>query len=204
MIAIDYNVSDKDQLRGRYLFNSSKGLDAVANLPVFFEPSPNVNHSVSVSEFHNFSPSLENELRVSYSRNNANITAGDFKFPGLDAFPNLSFDDLNLQVGPDPNTPTGSIENLSTLQDNLTKTWGRHTVKVGYSAFDVILAGYFVQRARGDYDYASLEEFLMDNAPTGSAISGVFGERSAGFANVPFGFVSQAGYFNDDFSSGRT
>ena len=199
VIAIDYNMSDRDQIRGRYLFNSSKGIDAVANLPVFFEPSPNVNKSVSVSEFHNFSPSLENELRASYSRNNANITAGDFKFPGLDAFPNLSFDDLNLQVGPDPNTPTGSIENLSTLQDNLTKTIGRHTLKAGYSAFDVILAGYFVQRARGDYDYATLEEYLLDQAPTGGNLSGVSGERSAGFANVPFGFLSQAGYFNDDF-----
>jgi hypothetical protein len=199
VIAIDYNVSDRDQLRGRYLYNSSKGIDAIADLPVFFEPSPDVNNSGSISEFHNFSPSLENELRVSYSRNNANTTAGDFKFPGLDAFPNLAFDDLNLQVGPDPNTPSGSIENLSTLQDNLSKTWGRHTIKVGYSAFDVILAGYFVQRARGDYDYATLEEYLYDDAPTGGNLSGVSGERSAGFANVPFGFLSQAGYANDDF-----
>jgi len=199
VIAIDYNMSDRDQIRGRYLYNSSKGIDAVANLPVFFEPEPNVNNSVSVSEFHNFSPSLENELRASYNRNNANITAGNFKFPGLDAFPNLAFDDLNLQVGPDPNTPSGSIENLSTLQDNLTKTIGRHTLKAGYSAYDVILAGYFVQRARGDYDYATLEEYLLDQAPTGGNLSGVSGERSAGFANVPFGYLSQAGYFNDDF-----
>ena len=199
VIAIDYNLSDKDQIRGRYLCNSSKGLDAIANLPVFFEPSPNVNNSVSVSEFHNFSPSLENELRVSFSRNNANITAGDFKFPGLDAFPNISIDDLGLQIGPDPNTPSGSIENLSTLQDNLTKTFGRHTLKGGYSATDVIMSGYFVQRARGDYDYSTLGEFLLDQMPDGGNISGVFGERSVGSDNVPFGFLQQAGYFNDDF-----
>jgi hypothetical protein len=197
--AIDYNMSDKDQLRGRYIYNSSKGIDFAANLPVFFQPSPNINHSVAVSEFHNFSPTLINELRVSYSRNNANITAGDFKFPGLDQFPNLAFDDLNLQVGPDPNTPTGSIENLSTLQDNLTKTWGKHTFKAGYSASDVILSGYFVQRARGDYNYATLGEYLLDQMPTGGNLSGVSGERSAGSSNVPFGFLSQAGYFNDDF-----
>jgi len=199
VIAVDYNLSDKDQLHGRYLYNSSKGIDFYAQLPVFFEPLPNVNNSGSFSEFHNFSPTIENELRVSYSRNNQNITAGDFKFPGLDMFPNLSFDDLNLQVGPDPNTPSGSIENLSTLQDNLTLTKGRHTIKVGYSATDVILAGFFVQRARGDYDYASLEQYMLDQAPTGGNLSGVSGERSAGFANVPFGFLSQAGYANDDF-----
>ncbi|HTP89720.1 MAG TPA: carboxypeptidase-like regulatory domain-containing protein, partial [Bryobacteraceae bacterium] len=94
VIAIDYNLSDKDQIRGRYLYNSSKGLDAVANLPAFFEPLPNVNNSVSVSEFHSFSATMANELRVSYNRNNQNITAGSFKFPGLDMFPNLAFDDL--------------------------------------------------------------------------------------------------------------
>ncbi|HZU27265.1 MAG TPA: TonB-dependent receptor [Bryobacteraceae bacterium] len=199
VVAIDYNMSSKDQIRGRYYYNNSQGLDNVANLPVFFEPLPNLNKSVSVSEFHNFSATLENELRASYSRNNQNITAGNFKFPGLDAFPNLSIDDLNLQIGPDPNTPSGSIENLSTLQDNVTKSWGRHTFKFGYSATDVILAGFFVQRARGDYDYATLEQYLLDQMPTGGNISGVSGERTTGNANVPFGFFQQASYFNDDF-----
>ena len=124
MAAIDWNVSTKDQIRGRYFYNRSVGLDFIAALPVFFEPSPNVNNSLSISEFHNFSPSMENELRVSYSRNNQNIGAGNFKFPGLNVFPNIAIDDLQLQIGPDPNTPTGSIENLSQLQENLTKTWG--------------------------------------------------------------------------------
>jgi hypothetical protein len=197
--AIDWNVSAKDQVRGRYFYNKSVGLDFIAALPVFFAPSPNVNNSISISEFHNFSPSVENELRVSYSRNNQNIGAGDFKYPGLDAFPNISIDDLQLQIGPDPNTPTGSIENLSQLQENLTKTWGRHTFKAGFNMSDIILAGFFVQRVRGDYDYASLEEFLLDKQPSGGSLSGVQGERSAGSSNVPFGFLQMAGYVNDDF-----
>jgi hypothetical protein len=199
VIAVDYNLSDKDQLHGRYFYNNYQGLDSVANLPVFYEPQPNLNKSGTFSEFHNFSPTLQNEFRISYSRNNANVTAGNFKFPGLDAFPNLAFDDLNLQLGPDPNTPSGSIENLSTLQDNVTKTWGRHTFKAGYSAVDVILAGYFIQRARGDYNYASMEEYLLDNAPTGGNLSGVSGERSAGVPPAPFGFLMQSAFFNDDF-----
>ena len=147
-----------------------------------------------------FSPTLENELRVSYSRNNQTIGTGDFKFPGLDAFPNISIDDLQLQIGPDPNTPTGSIENLSQLQENLTKTWGRHTFKAGFNMSDIILSGFFVQRARGDYDYSTLEEFLLDKQPTGGSLSGVSGERSVGTANgVPFGFLQTAAYLNDDF-----
>jgi hypothetical protein len=197
--AIDFNISAKDQLRGRYIYNDYKGIDYYAALPVFFEPSPNVNNSVSVSEFHNFTPTTENELRISYSRNNENITAGNFKFPGLDMFPNIAIDDLSLQIGPDPNTPSGSIENLSTLQENLTKNWGKHTLKAGYSGFDVIMAGYFVQRVRGDYDYSTLSEYLLDQAPDGGNLSGVSGERTAGSPVVPFGFYSGAYYVNDDY-----
>ncbi len=45
---------------------------------------------------------------------------------------------------------------------------------------DIILSGFFVQRARGDYDYASFEEFLLDKQPDGGSLSGVQGERSFG------------------------
>ncbi len=189
VVAIDWNAGNKDQVRGRYLYNKTIGLDNFAELPVFYQPEPIINNSGSVSEFHNFSPTLENELRVSYSRNNSNIPAGNFKFPGMDVFPNLSFDELNgLQIGPDPNAPSGSIENLSQLQENITKTSGRHTFKAGYDAVDVILSGFFVQRVRGDYDYASLQTYLLDQQPDGGSTSGVTGERSFGAASgVPFG-----------------
>ena len=200
IVAIDYNLSDKDQVRGRYVYSNYTGIDFNAALPVFFQPSPSVARSGSISEFHNFSSTMENELRVSFRRFTNNIGGGPFKFPGLDAFPNLSFDDLNLQVGPDPNTPTGEIANNLGIQENLTKTLGRHTIKVGYSFSDAIITGSFVQRARGDYDYVNLEQYLLDQAPTGGNLSGVSGERSVGANNgVPFGFLSHAAFVNDDF-----
>jgi hypothetical protein len=201
IVAIDYNLSAKDQIRGRYVYDKSSGLDANANLPTFFQPNPTTNNSVSISEFHNFSPTLENEFRIAYRRINASIGAGAFQFPGLSAFPNLTFDDLQLQVGPDPNTPTGQIANSSSLQENLTKTWGKHTFKMGYNITDTILLGTFVQRARGDYDYASLEQYLLDQQPSGSSFGTPnSGERSAGAqGGVPFGFLQNAAYFQDDW-----
>ena len=112
-----------------------------------------MNKSISVSEFHNFSATMENELRLSYSRNNANTTAGDFKFPGL-RVP----EHLHRRTQPAnrsrPQHALGLHREPVQLQENLTKTWGRHTFKAGYDAIDVILTGFFVQRARGDYDYA--------------------------------------------------
>ena len=200
IVAIDWNISDKDQVRGRYVYSNSTGIDFNAALPVFFQPSPAVANSGSISEFHNFSSTMENELRVSFRRYTNNIGAGPYKFPGLDAFPNLTFDDLGLQIGPDPNTPSGEIANNLGIQENLTKTMGRHTIKAGYQFSDVILTGTFVQRARGDYDYNNLEQYLLDQAPTGGNLSGVSGERSVGANNgVPFGFLSNAAFVNDDF-----
>ena len=199
--AVDYDISSADQLRGRFVYDRSVGIDANAQLPVFYQPSPTINKMVAVSEFHNFSPSMENELRVSYRRNYGNTSAGNYVFPGLSAFPNISLDDLGLQIGPDPNSPSGSISNTSMAVDNLTKTWGKHSFKIGYSLTDVIITGTFVQRSRGDYDYASLEQFLLDEQPSGSAFgTPSSGERSVGAANgVPFGFLQNAAYFNDDW-----
>ena len=108
MVAVDYDMSAKDQFRGRYFYSNSTGIDFNAQLPVFYVPQPAVNYAGTFSEFHNFSPTLENELRVSFHRYNQNISGGGFSFPGLDAFPNISFDDLQLNIGPDPNTPTGA------------------------------------------------------------------------------------------------
>ena len=200
VVSIDWNVSAKDQVRGRYIYANSTGIDFSAALPVFFQPSPSVSHSGSISEFHNFSPTMENEMRISFSRTTASTGSGDFAFPGLPAFPNLSFDDLNLQLGPDPNAPFGQIANAFQIQDNITKTVGRHTIKAGYHFLDVILTGTFVQRARGDYDYHNLQEYLNDNAPTGGSLSGVSGEISVGApGGVPFGFLSHSAFVNDDF-----
>jgi hypothetical protein len=197
--AVDYDMSSRDQFRARFLYNNSTGIDAAANIPVFFAPNPDISKSGSISEFHNFNATTENELRVAFTRNFNSIQAGSFQFPGLTAFPNLSFDDLSLQLGPDPNTPSGQIENDAQLQESLTKTWGRHTFKAGFQMTDTILSGYFVQRVRGDYDYANLGQYLLDQQPTGGALSGVDGERDAGLPDVPYGFLQSAGYFNDDF-----
>ncbi len=129
------------------------------------------------------------------------MPVGSFTFPGLNAFPNIAIDELgSLQIGPDPNALSGAIQNLFQIQENVTKTWGRHTFKAGYNVTDIILATYFVQRVRGDYDYATLQTFLLDKQPDGGSTSGVTGERSFGAANgVPEGFLQNSAFFSDDF-----
>jgi hypothetical protein len=193
IVSLDYNMSDKDQIRGRWIYNKSEGLESPGpNLPIFTVSAPNNNYLYSVSEFHNFTPTLQNEFRGSFSRNVNSLGLPNIKFPGLDVFPQITLDELNgITIGPDG--PSGSIQNLFQLQDNVSKVWGKHNIKAGYHFTDVILTNYFIQRVTGNYEYNSLEQYLLDLTPD------VLGERSAGPTSYPAGFLQHEAFVNDDY-----
>lgn len=184
--SMDYNISASDQLRGRYIYNSAVGIDAAANLPAFFLSAPTKFHLASLAEYHSFNPSLSNELRVAFNRFANTTPAGNFQFPGLDSFPNLLFFDLGLQIGPDSNAPQFTIQNLYQAIDNVTWSRGRHTFKLGMEARKFISPQSFTQRARGDYDYTTVDLYLRDQNPDNLA------ERSLG---NPVYYGDQIGIF---------
>ena len=191
--SLDYNISDRDQLRGRWIYNRITGIDNFPVLPAFFVPQPNNTYTYTLSEFHTFSPTLQNEFRAAFSRNYNKVPVASQTFPGMKIFPDIDVDPLNVQIGGGSTEPSGSIQNLLQLQDNTTKVWGRHTIKVGYNFTDVILTNYFIQRVRGEYEYSTLQQYLYDLTPD------VLGERSAGPSAYPTGFLENAAYVNDDF-----
>jgi Carboxypeptidase regulatory-like domain len=191
--SIDYNVSTSDQLRGRYIYNRSVGLDFSPSLPAFFLPAPTKNHLVTINEYHTFRPNLTNEFRIGYNRFTNVTDTGNFQFPGLDSFPNLEFFDLNLQIGPDPNGPQFTIQNLYQMADTLSWTKGHHTLKFGIEGRKYISPQSFTQRSRGDYDYVTLDLYLRDQFPDFLA------ERSLGNP-VYYGDQSAVYWFaNDDW-----
>ena len=191
LVSLDYNISEKDQLRGRWIYNKQSSI-VPAEVPAFNASQPNNNYAYNLSEFHNFSPTLQNEFRISFSRNVNALPGTSLTFPGLDAFPVITIDELNgLTYG--PVGPSGSTQDLFQVTNNTTKVWGRHTLKFGGDFIDMIAANYFIQRVTGNYEYSTLELYLTDTAPD------VLGERSAGATSYPVGFLQYAGYVNDDF-----
>ena len=191
VVAIDYILSDKDQLRGRWIYNKTQGI-ATAQIPIFNVPSPNNNYFYSLSEFHNFSPTMQNEFRSSFSRNFNQEGVPNIKFPGLDVFPVITIDELGgVTMG--PSGPSGSIQNLAQFQDNLSIIKGNHTMKFGYHFTDVIATNYFIQRVLGNYEYSTFQQYLQDLTPD------VLGERSAGPTSDPVGFLENNAFFNDDW-----
>ncbi len=190
--SVDYNISERDQLRGRFVYNKYSSIDIAATLPSFFTAIPATDYLATLAEYHTFSPTITNEFRLGYNRQNQDFPAGDFAFPGLDAFPNLTFDELNLQLGPDPNAPQFGISNLYQGTDNLTWTWHNHTLKLGTEFRKSISPQSFTQRARGDYEWSNLEGYLLDLTPD-------FAQRTLGNVIYYGDQISTYSYFNDNW-----
>ncbi|MGH9570031.1 MAG: hypothetical protein ACRD4F_10340, partial [Candidatus Angelobacter sp.] len=195
--SVDVNLSDKDQIRGRYIYQKNDQTDISSNLASFFTAIPARNHLLTLSEYHTFTPTLTNEFRVGFNRFTQDIPAGNFSFPGTDSFPNLSFDDTGNptgdQIGPDPNAPQFTVQNLYQATDNIDWVKGKHNLKFGIEGRKYISPQGFTQRARGDYEYFSIEDFMADVVPTS------FGQRSTG-SNTYYGDQSAIYiYGNDSF-----
>jgi hypothetical protein len=191
--SIDYNISDKDQLRGRYIENRNSAVDTAAELPAFYTSTPTNNYLATMSEFHTFTPNLVNEVRLGFNRSNSSDPAGNFTFPGLDQFPNLYFYDLNLQLGPDGNAPQFGIQNNYQIVDNVTWTKSKHTIKFGFDGRKLISPQSFTQRSRGDYEWTTVVDYLLDNTPDQIA------QRSLGNVIYYGDQILAYGYVNDNW-----
>jgi len=191
---IDFNASDKDQWRGRYVNNHISAIDNTAQLPIFYAGRPTKSYLFTLAEYHTFNPNVTNELRFGYNRYNDSIPVPNFKFPGLDSFPNIGInEDLQLDLGPDDNAPQYTIINSYQIVDNMNWTKGKHTFKFGADARKLIAPQQFTQRARGDYQYKNLERYLLDLNPD------VLGERSLGAPTYYGDQIASYYYINDNW-----
>ena len=168
LVSADYTGVRGDQVRFRYIRNASVAVDpgAVPDLPTFTSESVGSRHLASLSYFRTLSPDWFNETRLAYTRSFDNLPSGDFEFPGLDSFPNITIEqDLDIQIGPYLSTPQQGVLNTYQIVNNLTFLRGRHTLKFGADARRNITSELFVQRQRGDYNYSTLERYLLDLSP---------------------------------------
>lgn len=194
--SVDYNISAKDSIRGRYIYNTQGSEDTAANLPAFFTTQPFRFDLFALSEYHTFTPNLTNEFRLGYNRYSNVLGAGNFSYPGLDSFPNLTFyDEGAINVGPDGNAPQFTIQNLYQLTDNVSWVKGKHSFKFGFDGRKYISPQGFTQRARGDYQWSFTDDFLHDLAPD---ING-FGQRSTGNHTYYGDQTAFYGYANDTY-----
>jgi hypothetical protein len=163
--SVDYTISDTDQVRGRLIYEREDAINTVADLPVFYTATPFRAYVATIAEYHAFNPHLTNEFRLGYQRQNQSEPVGNQTFPGLDAFPNLQFNNVNLQIGPNPNYPQATINNLYQGIENLSWIHGNHSFKFGTEFRDYISPELFIQSVRGNYEYSTVTNYLLDTTP---------------------------------------
>ncbi len=203
LVSVDYNISARDSLRARYISNKRTGFspEALSTLPSFYTQRPITGKLFTLSEYHTFGPHLTNEFRANYNRYNDSIPSGptdyygrgDFTFPGLDMFPNITIADMSLQLGPYDQGPSSTILNTYQAVDNMIWTKGRNTVKFGGDFHKYIAPQNFIQRVRGDYGYGTLQQYLNDLTPDELA------ERNIGGVPYSGNQINFYWFVNDEF-----
>jgi outer membrane receptor protein involved in Fe transport len=168
---IDHNPGTKDQFRYRFSSarNDQEQATGLGN-PKFNNNLVFRSYLFSSTWVRTFSPSVVNDLRLSYRRHQQNFT---LLSPELNTFPNLTARDINLGIGPNSNLPQGQFSNSYQVYDTINYIRGSHSFKFGGEYRNLIATSQFLPRARGDYIYVTFEDLVRDVVPTFDPVRGV-------------------------------
>jgi hypothetical protein len=185
LVKVDHNFSDKDHLSARYAEYQGTTFTPGA-LP---EQGGNANAPVSrngvISETHTFTPTLLNEFRGGYSRNQTMITVQDqglnaatifqingVPLPGVvdgtknpqdSGLPTVSITGGFAPLGSTTNLPQGRITNTKEIFDNV--SWvspfgsSKHSFRMGFHIREEQARRYLDSTARGSFSFLSWADF---------------------------------------------
>ncbi len=187
----DYNLSEKNTLTGTYNYDHTDTSGLSANLPYLTSSTYTNIGQGSLHDVHTFSPSLINEGLVSWTYNKA-IGGPDSTITPISMGINLPQDPagrgvtLSISGGPNLVYPNITYQYYSAWDINDTLTWtrGRHTIKAGmqlvqyrfYYGLTLTRSLSFTGTRSGNamadflmgaYDTASIWTGATDNTPKG-------------------------------------
>jgi len=184
----------KHQLRGRVLYDRFRAPDFNPSQPQtqFLGTNSSDARKVIFTDAWSVSNSVINDFRTSYSRlNGPNLIVPG----GFVNFPNVEIDELGSNLGPNGLAPQGYTQNVYQWVDNITYIRGKHTFKFGAEVRKYIAPTNTLPRARGEWDYLSLSQFVNDFVPTGA--NGAL--RGAGSGSVADNYNAFYGFVQDDW-----
>ena len=219
----DFNVSDKDKVFVRFIRATSTTFtveDAYTSLPGFGDKIPYQGTNIALGWTHTFSPSLLNEFRFGFSRNQdvgvcehcpsapgfiasfGIAGPGGTTFsaiaPSQEGFPAFEFGSGYSTIGDSNYRPVESNDMVEKYYDALTLIHGKHTMTMGV---DLDPYQSFRDQApfspHGQFFYSNLysnfgfSDFLLgDPSSAGRSITDAVNEHTGGF---------WAGFFQEDY-----
>ncbi len=174
---IDYSPTSKDQLWGVAIFQHAPSSDVLpftgATLPGFGDVNTSEIHQFAASYSRVFNPTTLNEFQLHYTRfNYGAVTPAQVQLPSSVGFAitpqNPSVAGLprinvgsNFQLGFSSNGPQPRIDQNYQLDDNFSKTVGRHSLKFGYDGRRFNVNNPFFSNNNGTFGFS-------DTNPAGS------------------------------------
>lgn len=174
LISGDYQTA-KHRISSRVHYSHNPFVSA-GSLPVVqFNSNRSVDtRRVTLADVWSVSASVLNEFRFGYNRYLSNSPVDLPQAPGAtDVFGNYTVAELSLNVGPQSNFPQSRFQNVYSWTDNVSWIRGAHAFKYGIDVHNIIAAGGFLPRARGDFQWPTLDAFVRDQFPANVAIRGV-------------------------------
>ena len=199
---VDVQLTDKDRVFGRYLFQQDIFTNVSGGFPSFaagnFINEPSRDQDVGLDLTHTFSNTFLNQTRFGYSRARLAFEGGGY--PNCltstltGCFPQISFagsDGTDAAFGPGQIFPQGRIINVYELQNNASWVKKSHLLKFGVQ-FDRQRSpqiGLF--NISGAYTFPSFAALVANQPQNVQVANGLF--------NVPLKENDLAFYFQDDW-----
>ena len=237
-VRVDHNFSSKDSAFGRLSYVRNPQIipgpfGGIADGGPFYAGDQNVTSwNSALSETHQFSPTFVNEFRLGYNhlratrlQPNANTEGIPAQF-GIQGIPQgnsngglgaIFFTGLNF-LGSSQYLPSIELSTTSQITDNLTKTLGRQTLKVGFQwqrlGFSILqppsgrgawsFSGLYTEVPTTNGGNTGLAQMLLTPIPgtvPGAAddVGGADSISASNIANTSMKHNYYAGYFQDDF-----
>ena len=189
----DLNLG-KHQLRGRVLYDRLRLPQVNTTQPQsqFTGTQQSDARKYIFTDAWTISSRVINDFRASFSRLNGPNLVTPSQFAN---FPNVEIDEFGSNLGPFSLAPQGYTQNIYQLVDNVSYIRGKHTFKAGIEGRDYIAPTNDLPRARGEWDYKTLNAFINDLVPDG--LNGAL--RGAGTGSVADNYKAVYWFVQDDW-----
>jgi hypothetical protein len=161
----DLNLG-KHQLRARVLYDRQRlpQVNPIQPQSQFTGTQTDDARKYILTDAWTISSRVINDFRLSFSRLSGPNSLPPAQFAN---FPNVEIDPFGSNLGPFSLAPQGYVQNVYQAVENVSYIRGKHTFKFGVEGRNYITETTSLPRARGEWDYASLNALINDFVPDG-------------------------------------
>jgi hypothetical protein len=162
----DLNLG-KHQLRARALYDRQRlpQVNPIQPQSQFTGTQTDDARKYILTDAWTISSRVINDFRLSFSRLSGPNSLPPSQFAN---FPNVEIDPFGSNLGPFSLAPQAYVQNVYQAVENVSYIRGKHTFKAGVEGRNYITETTSLPRARGEWDYKSLDTLINDLVPDGS------------------------------------